>query len=219
MSKARTINLAFTGASGAQYGLRLLQCLVAAGCRVHVMISKAAQIVIATETDLKLPGSPSAIQKVLTEYASAKPGQVLVFGREDWFSPPASGSGEKAPLVVCPCSTGTLSALATGASNNLIERAGDVALKERRQLILVTRESPYSQVHLENMLKLTQMGAVIMPASPGFYHRPESIEDLVDFIVARILDHLGLPQDLMPRWGEARVSAKISRNDGFGQQD
>ncbi|WP_298450491.1 flavin prenyltransferase UbiX [uncultured Marinobacter sp.] len=219
LSKARTINLALTGASGAQYGLRLLQCLVATGCRVHVMISKAAQIVIATETDLKLPGSPSAIQKVLTEYASAQPGQVLVFGREDWFSPPASGSGEKAPLVVCPCSTGTLSALATGASNNLIERAGDVALKERRQLILVTRESPYSQVHLENMLRLTQMGAVIMPASPGFYHRPESIEDLVDFIVARILDHLGLPQDLMPRWGEARVSARISRNDGFGQQD
>ncbi len=219
LSNARTINLAFTGASGAQYGLRLLQCLVAAGCRVHVMISKAAQIVIATETDLKLPGSPPAMQKMLSEYASAQPGQVLVFGREDWFSPPASGSGEKAPLVVCPCSTGTLSAMATGASNNLIERAGDVALKERRQLILVTRESPYSQVHLENMLRLTQMGAVIMPASPGFYHRPESVEDLVDFIVARILDHLGLPQDLMPRWGEARLSAKMSRNDGFGQQD
>ncbi|MCK0165588.1 flavin prenyltransferase UbiX [Marinobacter sp. S6332] len=218
-SKARTINLAFTGASGAQYGLRLLQCLVAAGCRVHVMVSKAAQIVIATETELKLPGSPSAMQKVLSEYASAQPGQVLVFGREDWFSPPASGSGEKAPLVVCPCSTGTLSALATGASNNLVERAGDVALKERRQLILVTRESPYSQVHLENMLRLTQMGAVIMPASPGFYHRPESVEDLVDFIVARILDHLDLPQDLMPRWGEARINSKVDRNDGFGQQD
>ncbi|WP_320159704.1 MULTISPECIES: flavin prenyltransferase UbiX [unclassified Marinobacter] len=219
LSEARTINLAFTGASGAQYGLRLLQCLVAAGCRVHVMVSKAAQIVIATETELKLPGSPSAMQKALSEYASAQPGQVLVFGREDWFSPPASGSGEKAPLVVCPCSTGTLSALATGASNNLIERAGDVALKERRQLILVTRESPYSQVHLENMLRLTQMGAVIMPASPGFYHRPESVEDLVDFIVARLLDHLDLPQDLMPRWGEARVNAKVDRNDGFGQQD
>tara|TARA_R110000823_G_scaffold207823_1_gene338385 strand:- start:847 stop:1530 length:684 start_codon:yes stop_codon:yes gene_type:complete len=219
LSKARTVNLAFTGASGAQYGLRLLQCLVAAGCRVNVMVSKAAQIVIATETDLKLPGTPPAMQKTLSEYASAEPGQVLVFGREDWFSPPASGSGEKAPLVVCPCSTGTLSALATGASNNLIERAGDVALKERRQLILVPREAPYSEVHLENMLKLTRMGAVIMPASPGFYHRPESVQDLVDFIVARILDHLGLPQDLMPRWGEARVTAKVDRNDGFGQHD
>lgn len=219
VSQARTINLAFTGASGAQYGLRLLQCLVAAGCRVHVMISKAAQIVIATETDLKLPGTPPAMQKTLSEYASAEPGQVLVFGREDWFSPPASGSGEKAPLVVCPCSTGTLSALATGASNNLIERAGDVALKERRQLILVPREAPYSEVHLENMLKLTRMGAVIMPASPGFYHRPDSVQDLVDFIVARILDHLGVPQDLMPRWGEARVNAKVDRDDGFGQHD
>lgn len=218
-SPSRTINLAFTGASGAQYGLRLLQCLVASGCRVHVMVSKAAQVVMATETDLKLPGTPPAMQRTLSDYASAEPGQVLVFGREDWFSPPASGSGEKAPLVICPCSTGTLSALATGASNNLIERAGDVALKEKRQLILVPREAPYSEVHLENMLKLTRMGAVIMPASPGFYHRPESFHDLVDFIVARILDHLDLPQELMPRWGEARVSAKLRSSDGFGQQD
>ncbi|WP_372987851.1 flavin prenyltransferase UbiX [Marinobacter sp.] len=207
----RTVNLAITGASGAQYALRLLQCLVAAGCRVHVMVSRAAQVVIATETDLKLPGSPPAMQECLTEFAGAAPGQVLVFGREDWFAPPASGSGEKAPLVICPCSTGTLSALATGASNNLIERAGDVALKERRQLILVPREAPYSEVHLENMLRLTRMGAVVMPASPGFYHKPQSIEDLVDFVVARLMDHLDLPQDLMPRWGEARVDAKQPR--------
>ena len=205
----RVVNLAFTGASGAPYGLRLLQCLVAAGCRVQVMISKAAQIVIATETDLKLPGTPPAMQKCLSEYSQATPGQVLVFGREDWFSPPASGSGEKAPLVICPCSTGTLSALATGASNNLIERAGDVALKERRQLILVPREAPYSEIHLENMLKLTRMGAVIMPASPGFYHNPETINDLVDFVVARLLDHLGVDQKLMPRWGEDRVMRKL----------
>jgi 4-hydroxy-3-polyprenylbenzoate decarboxylase len=205
----RVINLAFTGASGAPYGLRLLQCLVAAGCRVQVMISKAAQIVIATETDLKLPGTPPAMQRCLSEYSQAAPGQVLVFGREDWFSPPASGSGEKAPLVICPCSTGTLSALATGASNNLIERAGDVALKERRQLILVPREAPYSEIHLENMLKLTRMGAVIMPASPGFYHNPETINDLVDFVVARLLDHLGVDQKLMPRWGEEKVARKL----------
>jgi flavin prenyltransferase len=202
------VNLAFTGASGAQYGLRLLQCLVAAGCQVHVMISKAAQIVMATETELKLPGNTAAMQEAFSAYADAEAGQVLVFGREDWFSPPASGSGEKAPLVICPCSTGTLSALATGASNNLIERAGDVALKERRKLILVPREAPYSEVHLENMLRLTRMGAVIMPASPGFYHQPQSIADLVDFIVARLLDHLDLPQDLMPRWGEERIAAK-----------
>ncbi len=200
---SRTINLALTGASGAQYGLRLLQCLVAANCKVQVMISRAAQVVMATETDLKLPGSPPAMQERLAAYAGARPGQVVVFGREDWFAPPASGSGEKAPLVICPCSTGTLSALATGASNNLIERAGDVALKERRPIILVPREAPLSEVHLDNMLRLTRMGAVILPASPGFYHKPERIEDLIDFVVARILDHLDLPQDLMPRWGEA----------------
>ncbi len=212
-AQARTVNLAFTGASGAQYGMRLLQCLVAAGCRVNVMVSRAAQVVIATETELKLPGTPPAMQEFLTDWADAEPGQILVFGRDDWFAPPASGSGEKAPLVVCPCSTGTLSALATGASDNLIERAGDVALKERRQLILVPREAPFSEVHLENMLKLTRMGAVIMPASPGFYHKPDSVQDLVDFIVARLLDHLGITQDLMPRWGEARSESKRNNPD------
>ncbi|WP_138440891.1 flavin prenyltransferase UbiX [Marinobacter alexandrii] len=212
-AQARTVNLAFTGASGAQYGLRLLQCLVAAGCRINVMVSRAAQVVIATETELKLPGTPPAMQEFLTDWADAEPGQILVFGRDDWFAPPASGSGEKAPLVVCPCSTGTLSALATGASDNLIERAGDVALKERRQLILVPREAPFSEVHLENMLKLTRMGAVIMPASPGFYHKPESVQGLVDFIVARLLDHLGIAQDLMPRWGEARSESKRNNQD------
>jgi len=208
------INLAFTGASGAPYGLRLLEQLVAAGCRVHLMISKAAQIVLATETDLKLPGSVDAMTRYLTEHCGAEPDQILVFGREDWFAPPASGSGSRAPLVVCPCSTGTLSALATGASNNLIERAGDVALKERRKLILVPREAPFSEVHLENMLKLTRMGATIMPASPGFYHRPEQISDLVDFMVARILDHLDLPQNLMSRWGEERVARKLNSAPG-----
>lgn len=204
----KTINLAFTGASGAQYGLRLLQCLLAAGCRVHLMVSRAAQVVIATETELKLPGSPQAMQDYLSNLYGADSDQLVVFGREDWFAPPASGSGEPAPLVVCPCSTGTLSALATGASNNLIERAGDVALKERRSLILVPREAPYSELHLENMLRLTRMGATIIPASPGFYHQPRSVEDLVDFIVARLLDHLGVGQALMPRWGAERAQRK-----------
>ena len=209
----KVINLAITGASGAQYGLRLLQCLLAAGCRVHLMVSRAAQVVIATETDLNLPGSPQAMQDYLTDHFQAESDQLLVFGREDWFAPPASGSGAPAPLVICPCSTGTLSALATGASNNLIERAGDVALKERRPLILVPREAPYSELHLENMLRLTRMGAVIVPASPGFYHQPESVADLVDFIVARLLDHLGLNQDLMPRWGDERVARKLNKPD------
>lgn len=202
MGKPRSVTLALTGASGAQYGMRLLECLVAAGCQVNFLISPAAQVVVATETDLKLPGGTGALQNYLADLYKANPGQIRVFGRNDWFAPPASGSGERTPMVICPCSTGTLSALAHGASDNLIERAGDVALKERRPLILVPREAPYSQIHLENMLKLTQMGAVIVPASPGFYHRPSCVGDLVDFVVARLLDHLDLPQDLMPRWGE-----------------
>jgi len=197
----KTVNLAFTGASGAPYGLRLLEMLLAAGCHVRLMISKAAHVVLATETNEAVPGSPDAIARYFRERFQAEDAQLEVYGREDWFAPPASGSADRAPLVICPCSTGTLSALATGASNNLIERAGDVALKERRPLILVIRETPYSEVHLQNMLNLTRMGAVIMPASPGFYHDPKDIDDLVDFIVARILDHLGIDQSLIARWG------------------
>ena len=196
------ITLAITGASGAPYALRLLQCLIAANKTVYVMVSKAAQVVFATETDLKLPGSAEKMQAHLTAHFNAKEGQIQVFGREQWFAPVASGSGKNGPMVVCPCSTGTLSAIATGASNNLIERAADVAIKERRELILVLRETPFSPIHLENMLKLANMGVTIMPASPGFYHKPQSIEDLVDFMVARILSHLGIEQDLMPYWGE-----------------
>ena len=196
------ISLAITGASGAPYALRLLQCLIAADKTVYVMVSKAAQVVFATETDLKLPGSPEKMQAHLTAHFNAKEGQIQVFGREQWFAPVASGSGKNGPMVVCPCSTGTLSAIATGASNNLIERAADVAIKERRELILVLRETPFSPIHLENMLKLANMGVTIMPASPGFYHEPKTIEDLVDFMVARILSHLKIEQDLMPYWGE-----------------
>src|SRR5690606_20289019 len=198
-SFARTITLAITGASGAQYGLRLLECLLAANCRVYLLVSQAAQTVIATETDEKLPEF-SAWPAYFEQRFPHAPGQLCVFARDDWFAPVASGSSAPASMVICPCSTGTLSAIATGASNNLIERAADVALKERRQLILVPRETPYSQIHLQNMLTLTRMGAVILPASPGFYQRPQCIEQLVDFIVARILDQLGIAQDLMARW-------------------
>lgn len=198
----KRVTLAMTGASGVPYGLRLLECLLAAGCEVDLMISKAAHLVIATETQESLPANPDKLTAQLTERYAELPGRVQAYGREDWFAPAASGSGAASSMVICPCSGGTLSALATGASNNLIERAGDVALKERRQLLLVTREMPLHQVHLEQMLKLTQMGAVILPASPGFYHHPQSVQDLVDFVVARVLDHLGLPQTLMPRWGE-----------------
>ena len=198
----KPITLAITGASGAPYALRLSQCLVAAKCTVYVLVSKAAQVVLATETTFKLPGTPEKMQAYLTQAFNAEPDQIKVFGREQWFAPVASGSGRNGPMVVCPCSTGTLSAIATGASNNLIERAADVAIKEKRPLILVTRETPYSAIHLENMLKLANLGVTIMPASPGFYHNPSSIEDLVDFMVARILTHLGIEQQLMPLWGE-----------------
>ncbi len=198
------VTVALTGASGAQYGLRLIECLVAAGHEVWVMISKAAHMVIATETDERLPAQPARLAEALTARSGAADGQIRCFAREDWMAPVASGSGASTAMVICPCSTGTLSAVATGASNNLIERAADVALKERRQLILVPREAPLSAIHLEHMLALTRLGAVVLPAAPGFYHRPTSVEALIDFIVARILNQLGIEHRLMPRWGEAQ---------------
>ncbi|MDD7805341.1 MAG: UbiX family flavin prenyltransferase [Endozoicomonas sp. (ex Botrylloides leachii)] len=200
-----TITLAMTGASGAQYGLRLLQSLVVADKRIFFMVSKAAQVVLQTETLLPLTNNIEEIQHTLTAYTKAQPKQINVFGREDWMAPVASGSGASSKMVICPCSSGTLSSIAYGASNNLIERAADVALKERRQLILVSRECPLSEIHLENMLKLTRMGAVILPASPGFYNQPKSIDDLIDFVVARILSQLGIDQALMPDWGADRL--------------
>ncbi|MGH1461341.1 MAG: flavin prenyltransferase UbiX [Neptuniibacter sp.] len=201
-SNREKITLAITGASGVQYALRLLQCLIAADKQVFVMISRAAQVVINTETDLKFPGTPSEQEVFLTTEFVASPEQIKVFGREQWMAPVASGSGAPSKMVVCPCSTGSLSAIACGASNNLIERAADVALKERRQLILVPREAPYSEIHLEHMLKLTRMGSVVIPASPGFYNRPASVEDMIDFVVARILNQLEIEQDLLPQWGD-----------------
>lgn len=200
--RQRTITLAMTGASGAQYGLRLLQCLLAADCKVYLLLSNAAEVVLRTETDLDLPEGLEAQQAMLCEMFGADDEQLQLFAKDDWFSPVASGSSSPSAMVICPASGGCLSAIAHGASNNLIERAADVALKERRQLILVPREAPYSAIHLENMLKLTQLGAVIIPASPGFYMQPQTINELIDFIVARILDQLGIEQDLMPRWGE-----------------
>lgn len=202
METQRTVTLAMTGASGAQYGLRLLQCLLAAECRVYLLLSSAAQVVIRTETNLELPDELEDQQALLAQRYGADDEQLVLFSREDWFAPVASGSSSPSSMVICPASGGCLSAIAHGASNNLIERAADVALKERRQLIVVPREAPYSALHLENMLTLTRMGAIVLPASPGFYMQPTTIEEVVDFIVARILDQLGVEQDLMPRWGE-----------------
>lgn len=193
--------LAMTGASGADYGLRLLQCLLEAERPVYLLLSKAAQLVLATETDLDVPGRPAEIEKFFTEYYGARQDLLTVYGREQWTSPVASGSHTAKSMVVCPCTTGTMSSIACGISDNLIGRAADVMLKERRQLILVVRETPLSPIHLENMLRLSQAGATIMPANPGFYHKPGSISEIIDFMVARILDHLGIEHQLLPRWG------------------
>lgn len=195
------ITLAITGASGAPYALSLLRALLAADHQVLLMMSSAARVVFATEQGLKLSARPDALAAQLGELCGAGEQQLQAFGKDEWFSPVASGSAAPRQMVICPASTGCLSAIAHGASNNLIERAADVVLKERGQLILVPRETPLSTLHLENMLKLSQWGATILPAAPGFYHDPRSIDDLVDFIVARILDHLGIEQALVPRWG------------------
>jgi 4-hydroxy-3-polyprenylbenzoate decarboxylase len=197
------ITLAMTGASGAPYGLRLLEMLLRTGKRVFLLVSPAGQVVLTHETDLKLSGRPAEMQTQLSARYAAAPGQLTVLGRDEWFAAPASGSGAPAQMVVCPCTSGTLSAIASGASDHLIERAADVVIKEQGKLILVPREMPLSVIHLENMLKLARLGVVILPANPGFYHRPASVNDLVDFVVARILDHLGVAQDLVPPWGGA----------------
>lgn len=202
----KTIAVAWTGASGLPYGLRLVECLLAAGCRVWLMYSQAAQIVAKQETDLVLPAQPQAAQRLLAErygLAGDAADRLAVFGRDDWNAPPASGSNPPDAYVICPCTMGTLAEVAAGTAKDLITRAADVVLKEGRPLILVPRETPFSTIHLENMLKLARAGAVILPPSPGFYHRPQDIGDLVDFVVARILDRLGIPHALLPRWGEA----------------
>mgnify|MGYP003387626055 FL=1 len=195
------ITVAITGASGSAYALRLIECLVAANVQIYVLCSSAARVVFDTEVGLKLPASPDAATKFLSEKFKAKPSQITVFGKEQWFSPVASGSAAPKKMIVCPCSTGTLAAISQGMSDNLIERAADVVIKERGQLILVVRETPFSTIHLQNMLTLSQMGVTVMPAAPGFYHHPKSINDLIDFIVGRMLDHLNIDQSIMPCWG------------------
>lgn len=195
------VALALTGASGAQYGLRLLECLLAAGRPVHLMLSKPALVVIGSETTESLPGRALDIERRLTERHGAAPGQLRVYGQEEWTACVASGSGAPGAMVVCPCSMATISAIAVGASRSLIERAADVMLKERRTLIVVPRETPFSVIHLRNMLAIAEAGGIVLPANPGFYHRPSRVEDLVDYIVARVLDHLGIEQNLMPKWG------------------
>ena len=202
---SKTVCLALTGASGMPYGLRLLESLLAAGCRVQLLYSQAAQIVARQEMDFELPSRPAdALAALISRFPAVDRENLQVFGREEWFAPVASGSNPPDAMIVCPCSMGTLASIAQGLSDNLIERAADVVLKEGRKLVLVPRETPFSAIHLENMLRLVRAGAVILPPSPGFYHHPQSVQDIVDFVVARVLDQVGVSHTLMQRWGEER---------------
>ena len=198
----KTITLALTGASGLPYAMRLLECLLQSGQRVNLVYSQAAQIVAKQELGFILPNRPQDAEKFFAERLGKFGGELRVYGRDDWYAPMASGSNPGDAMVICPCTMGTLAAVAAGLSDNLLARAADVMLKEKRTLILVPRETPFSAIHLENMLKLSHAGAVILPPNPGFYHHPQSVQDIVDFVVARILDHLGVTQTLMKPWGK-----------------
>ena len=218
----KQVVVAVTGASGAAYSLRLVETLLNAGCLLHVVISNAARQVFAQEVGLTPPSAGAEAKDWLTmmdqvrsgshgqdwrfedtpvDPAVAAAGRLRQYGLSDFNASAASGSAQVEGMVVCPCSMGTLAAIANGASSNLIHRAADVQLKERRPLILVPRETPLGLIQLENMVRLGRSGATIMPAMPGFYHEPQGMGDLVDFIVARICDHLHVPHSLGRRWG------------------
>ncbi|MBM3115988.1 flavin prenyltransferase UbiX [Jeongeupia naejangsanensis] len=198
----KTITLAFTGASGLPYGLRTLECLLAAGCTVHVLYTQAAQIVAKQELGQTWPGRADDLARQFRSQYAVGEDRLKVWGQQEWFAPMASGSNPGDGMVVVPCTMGALAAIANGASDNLLERAADVMIKERKTLVVVPREAPFSVIHLENMLRLARLGVVILPPNPGFYHHPKDIGDLVDFVVARILDQLGVPHQLMQRWGD-----------------
>ena len=198
----QTVTLAFTGASGLPYGMRLLECLLQSGKTVWLLYSQAAQVVAQQEMNLHLPASPSVCQQFLCQRFQVSGEQLRVFGKDEWFAPPASGTNPADAMIICPASMGVVAAIAHGTSDHLIERAADVALKERRPLIIVPRETPLSALHLENLLKLAQLGVTILPPAAGFYHHPKTLQDMIDFVVARILDQLHITHKLMPKWGE-----------------
>jgi 4-hydroxy-3-polyprenylbenzoate decarboxylase len=202
MTDNKQIALAITGASGAPYARRLLEVLLRNDITVHLMISAAGRIVLADELDWKLPARAGDVQTLLVEQLLCRPDQLHVYGEQQWSAPLASGSHRVPTMIVCPCTMGTLSAIACGQSDNLINRAADVMLKESRKLILVPREAPFSAIHLENMLKLARLGVCILPPNPGFYFKPTELSEIVDFVVARILDQAGIEHELAPRWGE-----------------
>jgi flavin prenyltransferase len=192
--------LGITGASGAAYAARLLEALAVSDCEVGVCASRAGVEVIATELygDARLSSD-----ETLARFIEPARGAVTLYDQQDWHAPYASGSARVDAYVICPCSMGTLGTVASGAMSNLIQRAASVALKEGRKLVVVPRETPLSEIHLQNMLTLRRAGAVILFAAPGFYHGAETIEDLVDFVVGRCLDQLGLENALVKRWGQA----------------
>ena len=209
----KTICLAFTGASGMPYGVRLLECLLAAGCRVQLLYSQVAQIVARQEMALELPARASEAQIFFRERFASLPGSLEVYGREEWFAPVASGSNPPEAMIVCPCTMGTLASIAQGMASNLIERAADVVLKEGRKLVLVPREMPLSTIHLENMLALSRMGVAMIPPMPAFYNHPQTVDDITQHIVARVLDQFGLEHPNARRWQGLRQAQNFSQEN------
>ena len=212
MNQQRTVVLAITGASGVIYAVRLLEVLRVAGCRVHLSISPSAQLVLKQELDVTvdldrfdlkalLAAGSSNLQSSLPTIDPGEPGEVFYHHHQDMMAPLASGSFPTHGMVICPCSGSTLGAVVHGMGDNLIHRAAQVHLKERRKLIIVPRETPLSTIQLDNMKRISEAGAVVLPASPGFYHGVNSVGDLVDFVVARICDQLGVANALIHRWG------------------
>lgn len=205
----KPIVLAMTGASGVPYSVRLLEILVKEGLEVHLVASPAASEVFRAEMGISLNPKLPRLEELIcarnpddqSELLSKATKQLHIHGYQDFSAGIASGSFRTQGMVVCPCSMGTLAAIAGGLSTNLIQRSADVHLKERRRLIVVPRETPLSAIHLQNMLRLQEAGGIVMPAAPGFYHRPQSVEDLVDFLVMRICDHLDVSVSLVNRWG------------------
>lgn len=195
------IVVGITGASGSIYGLRLVEELLRAGKQVSLLLTNAGRQVLAFETGLSLAEEPAECLAQLRQHFSAG-NELTHYGLNDFFAPVASGSSAPDALVICPCSMGTAGRIAAGLSDNLLERIADVALKEQKKLLLVPRETPFNQLHLENLLRLSKAGAQILPAMPAFYQKPQSVEDLVDFLVGKILDNLGVEHQLFTRWGE-----------------
>jgi 4-hydroxy-3-polyprenylbenzoate decarboxylase len=200
VSPGAPVTFGITGASGAPYAVRLLRALNDSGTPVRLIVSGYGLRLLAEESGID---GVDALRAATGDWS-----RVEFYDSLDRGATPASGSAPSAGMVVCPCSMGTLASIAAGTSRNLVERSADVALKERRPLILVPRETPLSLIHLENMTRLTRAGATIMPAAPGFYHRPQSIDDMVDFVAARILDHLGVEHAIGKRWKSGEAEAE-----------